>query len=358
MKNSIPAERLHNQYITRASRQSPADLVAWLGAVQAQEYPAAKWGLGLRMREGTTDTEIERACDEGAILRTHVMRPTWHFVHAADIRWMLELTAPRVHKAMGSYYRGLELEATTLAKAAATIERALRDGALLTRAELGLHLHRAGLAAKGPRLALMTMYAELEGLVCSGPRRGNQFTYALLARRAPQARQLTRDEALAELTRRYFTSHGPATVVDFVWWSGLLTADAKRGLEINRARSEVVGTRTYWTLNRSIKAVPERRTVYLLPIYDEYVVAYRDREAVPHASSSGHSPSLGSVTFQHALVIDGQVAGTWRTSRTARAHAVNVIPLRRLTATDRRTIAVRVERYTRFLGTPVSFAFA
>ena len=273
---------MHNQCITRTRRWRPADLVAWLGAVQAQEYPFARWGLALRLPDGTTDAEIERAFDTGRILRTHVMRPTWHFVTPADIGWMLELTAPRVHRAMASYTRRLELDTVTLTRATRVFERTLEGGHYLTRAELGAHLRRAGLAATGIRLALVTLYAELEGVICSGPRRGKEFTYALLSERAPRPRRLRPDEALAELARRYFASHGPATIRDFVWWSGLRTADAKRGLEMIRARCEVVNGHTYWTVGRTPAGELRPRIAELLPIYDEYLVAYRDRVAVPH----------------------------------------------------------------------------
>lgn len=301
------------------------------------------------MPEGTTDARIERAFDQGQILRTHVMRPTWHFVAPADIRWMLELTAPRVHSRMAPYQRHLGLDRVTHVRAAAIFERALGDGRHLTRAELGTHLARRGIVTDGIRLAHLAMYAELEGVICSGPRRGREFTYALLAERAPEAQRLSRDEALAEITLRYFRAHGPATVRDFVWWSGLTTADAKRGLEMNRARREVVEGRTYWTIGRSPVAAPRQSGVHLLPIYDEYLVAYRDRDAVPHAASTIETRPRVFVTFQHALLIDGQVAGTWKIVRRAGDLLVDVIPRRRLTAPERRAVADVSQRCGRFL---------
>jgi hypothetical protein len=200
------------------------------------------------------------------------------------------------------------------------------------------------------------MYAELEGVICSGHRRGKQFTYALLAERAPRP-VLSRDEALAELTRRYFTSHGPATIRDFLWWSGLTTADAKRGLEMNRARKEVIEGKAYWSLGGTTAGVT-RRTVHLLPVYDEYLVAYRDRDAVPHRPPAIQSRGRGSMTFQHSLVIDGQVAGTWKPVRNARELIVYVIPLRRLTGPERRALAETAARYGRFLDVPVSLSVA
>jgi hypothetical protein len=187
-------------------------------------------------------------------------------------------------------------------------------------------------------------------VVCSGPYRGKQLTYALLAERAPQARTLERDQALAELTRRYFTSHAPATVRDFVWWSGLSTPDAKRGIAIIGAKPETVDGTIFWAVSprtgRSLPARPSAQRVHLLPIYDEYVVAYRDRQAVGLGNlSMAWSPQTG-VTFQHALVIDGHVAGTWRTQ--AGKTAVEVYPFRKLSRADQREVEQAIERYSRF----------
>ena len=354
--NLIAEQRLLNQGITRPKTRKPEEVVAWLGAVQAQEYPFAKWALGLRMPAGTTDTQIERAIDEGQILRTHVMRPTWHFVTPADVYWMLDLTASHVHRTLATYNRRQGLTEDVTTRSTKVFERALKDGQCPTRVELGAQLERAGIMAKGVRLALLTIYAELEGVICSGPRRAGELTYALLAERAPRPRRLSRDEALAELTLRYFRSHGPATIRDFVWWSGLLTADAKRGLEINRARHELVDGRTYWTIGPPPGA---KRTgsVHLLPIYDEYIVAYRDRAAVPLATTRIASPSGGPVTFQHALVIDGTVAGTWRTAKNKEGVAIDVIPLR-LNRAERRGITETAGRYERFLGAPVTMSIS
>ena len=249
---AIADERLRRQRLTAAGLRTPEDVVAWFGAVQAQEYEPAKWALALRMREGVVAADLERAFDEGRILRTHVMRPTWHFVTASDIRWLLELTAPGVHRRMAPYNRQLELDTRTLTRALRVIERALRDQRFFTRAELGEQLQRAALPATSVRLAHVAMHAELERVVCSGPRRGKQFTYALLAERAPKALRLSRDEALATLGTRFFTSHGPATSRDFAWWSGLAAADAKRSIDIIKARRLEVSGRTYWT-------IPDRR---------------------------------------------------------------------------------------------------
>jgi hypothetical protein len=204
----VATQRLINQRLTRPGSRRPEDVVAWLGAVQAQEYAAARWGVGQRMA-ASTDADVRRAVDAGRLLRTHVMRPTWHFVARDDIRWMLELTAPRVSRIMSHYIRRLELDARLRTRAAGIFERVLGDGPHLTRGDLGVHLARGGVVAKGLRLAMLTMHAELEGVICSGAYRGRELTYALLAERAPRAPRLAREEALAELTRRFFPSHAP-----------------------------------------------------------------------------------------------------------------------------------------------------
>jgi len=347
--------RLRNQLLTQRGLARPADVVSWLGAVQSQEFEAAKWGLGLRLRDGATNAAVQRAFDAGQILRTHVMRPTWHFVTPADIRWMLELTGPRVIRAMSSYTRRLELDPPLLNRSHAIIERALGAGAYLTRRELAERLRQSGLTLTGIRLALVVMVAELQGVICSGPRRGKEFTYALIAERAPKAARLSRDEALATLSRRYFSSHGPATVRDFVWWSGLTTADAKRALDMNKARRHVAGDVTYWTIGAAPRGATRRDGAHLLPIYDEYLVAHRDRLAVPLGPRAIAAAGGASVTFQHALVIDGQVAGTWRTARSTLGVSVRAIPLWPLAVSERRALAEAVRRYEQFLCVPVHF---
>ena len=353
MNDAIAGRRLRSQLIARQGLRRPEDVVAWQGAVQAQEYEPAKWALGLRMRDGVVAGDVEHACQSGRILRTHVMRPTWHFVAAPDIRWLLALTGPRVHRILTSYNRRLGLDARTLVKGTAAIEQALGGGRFLTRAELGEHLHRAGVALERLQLTNLVMHAELEAIVCSGPRRVKQQTYALLGERVPKATAPTRDEALAILSRRYFRSHGPATIRDFVWWSGLTVADARRGLEMNRAKREEIDGLTYWTVGPARRGATRDRLVYLLPIYDEYLIAYRDRRAVPHLSSGRHGDGGEAVTFQHALIIAGQVAGTWRTTPRVGAAELDVVPRRRLTGAERRALEDAILRYRAFIGSPV-----
>ena len=341
---SVALERLRRQFLIAPSQLNVASLVARFGAVQAQEFGPAKWGLAMRMREGTADATIDSAFATGRILRTHVMRPTWHFVAADDIRWLLDLTAPRVQRIAASYNRRLELDTPLLNRAIATFERALSGGRALTRAELGDELARNGVEVKGQRLSHVMMHGELEGAICSGPRRGKQFTYALLAERAPSARTMTREAALAELSRRYFTTHGPATIRDFVWWSGLTTADAKRGLEINGAKRLESNGLTYWTIGRAPARPSVARHVHLLPIYDEYLVAYRDRAAVPYTTPTPNAERAG---YMHSIVIDGQIAGSWKSV----GGSIKTALARRLTVDERASLDLAAARYRWFTNT-------
>ena len=212
---------------------SVADAVRWSGAVQAQEFAEVKWSLAERIRGAITDAAVEREFAEGRILRTHVMRPTWHFVAAQDLRWLLRLTAPRVHQANKYMYRQAGLDGATLDRCQRVIARELGDGEPRTRRELVAALGADGIEGDSIRLGYVFGHAELEQVICSGPRRGKQHTYMLVDDRAPSDPGPSGDAALAELARRYFRSHGPATARDFSWWSGLTLTDLPRG---DRAR--------------------------------------------------------------------------------------------------------------------------
>ncbi|MGH2604719.1 MAG: winged helix DNA-binding domain-containing protein, partial [Dehalococcoidia bacterium] len=309
----IVRQRLRNQGMSEPIPGGPGDMVGWLGAVQAQDYAGAKWALGLRL-EGAADHDIERAFDDGAILRTHLLRPTWHFVTPVDIRWMLALTAPRVHAANGSRYRQLELDSAVFERSNEALAKAFQGGQHLTRDELRGVLRRAGIETdRKQRMAYLMMRAELDGIVCSGPRRGKQFTYALLDERAPRAGALGREEALAELARRYFASRGPATVHDFAKWSGLILADARSGLEAVEAglRHEVADGRTCWVPRSRRSKADGSPTAHLLSIYDEYVSSYKDRSAMIDERHAARLSAMGNA-LNYIVVVDGRIVGTWR----------------------------------------------
>ena len=346
----IAHTRLRNQRLSSMGFTRPADVVSWLGAVQAQDYPGAKWALGLRMRRAT-DAIVERALAAGEIVRTHVMRPTWHFVAPADIRWLLGLTAPRVRAAMARYEPRLGIDAGLIARSHKVIEAALSGGVQLTRQELKTRLQQAGIAVNGvQQLAQLMMHAELDALICSGALRGKQFTYALLDERVPRTKPLARDAALAELTRRYFTSHGPATVQDFVWWSGLTTADARAGLEMARRNlaEDVIDGTTYWLSPSTRRVRRASRTAFLLPLYDEYLIAYRDRRAA--LDPTLWKPIAARDPFSAAIVLDGRVVGGWKRTVTKGSVAVAVDLAVRLSRADLRLVAGAARRFGAFLG--------
>ncbi len=353
-EEDLRQQRLYNLGLSGTPYATPAAVVAALGAVQAQDYGGAAWALGLRLA-GATAATIDAALAEGSILRTHVLRPTWHFVTPADIRWMLALTGPRVQAAMAYQARQLELDGATFAAAQTAIAAALQGGHCLTRADLSAVLARAGIAATDPlRHGHLIMHAELEGLICSGPRQGKQMTYALLDERAPAAPSLTRDEALAELTRRYFTSHGPATIPDFVWWSGLTTADARAGLALAGGHlvQQTVDGRTYWFAPPAPPARAPAPAAYLLPNYDEYIVGYTDRSAVFEPVAHGLDPR-GNILFSHTIVVGGRVVGTWKRTLKKDAVVLETKLLAPLSEAVTQAVAAATARYGAFLELPV-----
>jgi hypothetical protein len=349
---AVVHRRLHSQRLAGGRFERPAEAVHWLGAMQAQEFAEAKWSIAERV-EGCTDADVEDAFARGEILRTHVLRPTWHFVSPADIRWLLRLTAPRVHAANRYWYRKLELGSHTLERTGEIIAAALGDGEQLTRTELRDALAQAGIAAEGPRLAYILMHAELEELVCSGPRRGKQHTYARLDDRAAETPALTRDEALAELTRRFFKSRGPATVTDFTTWSGLTVADAEAGLQ--RAGKALATRRDEngkaWIADAGDAAAGDGARVpgaYLIPMYDEMGMGYKDLRVVLA------KPPPRDGLLSRPIVIDGRTVGSWRRRVDRRAVAIEATLFTALTAAERSALETAVERFGRFIGLPAT----
>jgi hypothetical protein len=344
---SIGLQRLRQQRLTHAPFDTPAEVVRWLCAAQSQDYLYALWSVGMRMAHATADV-VDHAFDTGAMLRTHVMRPTWHFVTTDDIGWLLGLTAPRVHALNAYMYRQQELDTVLLVRATAVIADALRDGTFLTRAELGAALADAGIVAEGVRLAYIIMYAELEGVICSGPRRGKQFTYALLVERAPDARRLDRDEALAELVRRYFTGHGPATINNCAGWSGLSVADIKRGMAmiVPELDQQDEGGQTYWFARVAPPVAQASDQAFLLPTYDEYQIGYIGSEVPPYMV-------VESLRFYSTIVVGGHVIGSWRRVLKGRTVEVELAFVAPPTPVEHAAVVLAAERYGQFLGLPV-----
>jgi hypothetical protein len=351
--------RLRNQHLAGPGLARPQDVVSRLLAVQSQDYPAASWGVAQRTRRAT-QADIDAALNNGWILRTHVMRPTWHFVAPADIRWLLALTAPRVHAASAYRYRQLGLARSDFKRSHSLIERALRGGNALTRPEIAAALQSGGLDSEGQRLAYMVMHAELEALICSGPLRGRQFTYMLLDERAPPAAPKTRDEALAELATRYFTSHGPATVQDCAWWSGLPAADVRHAIQLagTRLSRHLVGGVPHWSgdASRRLREAGGVRA-WLLPNYDEYLIAYRNHDLVIDPGVRDRLRGAPRAPDRHIMVLDGKVVGGWRRGVQRGRIRIEAHSLAPLDAPARGALKIAADAYSRFAGMPQDTVF-
>lgn len=356
--------RLRNQHLLGPPLARPEDVVGWFGAMQSQEYALATWSVGQRGRD-TDAAAFERAFAAGAILRTHALRPTWHFVRPQDLRWVLELTGPRVHQQNGLMYRRLELDPRLLARSRDVLAGALTGGHQRTRRELATLLHGQGISVAGLRLVYILMSAELHGLICSGAPRGKQHTYALLDERAHGARSLPRDEALATLTTRYFASHGPATMKDYAWWSGLTAADAKRGLQI--VGTELAGFvsdgRHYWQAPDAIARAADRPPagapladtppVHLVQGFDEYLVAYRDSRDVYTEPGTARPDPGARPPLLHALLVEGRIVGRWQPRLGASPPAVELRLLRQLDSKERDALERELGRFATFSGQPL-----
>lgn len=344
--------RLYNSGLSHSLFRSAADAVSHLGAVQAQDFAAAKWALGLRIKD-STDEDIEKAFNQGSILRVHVMRPTWHFVVPEDIRWMLELTAPRVKAILAHYNRKLKLDDALFAKSNAAIVKALQGRTYLTRQELKKVLTSTGIETNVQRLAHINVWAELAGLICSGPRRGRQFTYALLEERVAKAKDLSREEALAKLALNYFTSHGPAQLEDFSWWSGLASKDARHALDSIKQELEqaTLNGKRYWFSDRSMAMAQGSPSVFLFSIYDEYTIAYKNRGDISEARDIERMISRGNA-LTAVVILDGRVAGTWNKTLKKNTVEIRLRPFRKFSKNEQEALEVAADRYGKFVGIP------
>ncbi|MGH7158060.1 MAG: winged helix DNA-binding domain-containing protein [Candidatus Saccharimonadales bacterium] len=350
MITNIASQRLHNQHLLE-NLKKPEDVVRSLGAMQAQDFIGAKWAIGLRCK--TTDAAVQKAFDDGKILRTHVLRPTWHFMAAEDIRWILELTAPRVHAFNKYYYKKLGVDEPTIKKANELLKNILRGGNQLTKIQIAAHFDAAALPTKGLPFGYILGYAELEALICSGAMQGKQHTYALLGERAPHAKSLPRDKALIELTRRFFTAHGPAQIADFAWWSSLTTAEIKQGVAQAKLKSVEIDGKTYYFAKEAPTSIPSP-IAHLLPNYDEYFIAYKDRSAFSNFKVS-RQPSYEDLSY-HILAIDGQLAGGWKREITAKQYTVKLNPFMQFSTVQQKAIDQAAKRLSNFAGLPVKLA--
>jgi hypothetical protein len=342
--------RLQNQKIDNTPFTKAIEVVSWMGAMQAQDYAMSKWAIGQRMF-GATDEIIETALNDGLIIRTHILRPTWHLVCADDIYWMLELTAPRIKSSMKSRDKELGLTPEVLNKSFGLLENQLSDGISLSRDQIAGILNVAGIKTDENRLSHILMNAELEKLICSGRRSGNKITFGLLSERVPFRKVFSKEESLAKLAERYFASHGPASLKDFTWWSGLSVADATKALNLVPSDfiCEEVGPEKYWLKPIGSYVSESPYSVQLLPAFDEFLISYRDRNASLELVHNRKAISNNGI-FYPVIVINGQVAGTWK--RTTQKEIVKFetsffVPITKQTNAR---IEKEIGNYSRFLN--------
>ena len=349
MAVNIARLRFRNQGLGPGQFDDPPSVAAYMGALQAQDRPSMLWALGIRCAKAGVG-QVEQAFHEKRLVRTWLLRGTLHVAAAEDVRWMLALLSPRLKRRSTRRWRELALDAETLARGQDILVHALRDGQSLTRAQLFAALEAGGVSPAGQRGYHILRAAALDQLICFGPRRGNEPAFVLIDNWATQAKRLDKESALAELARRYFRSHGPATLADFVWWSGLTTGLAREGLAAARPDFEeiTIGGETYW-MPPITQPSQSATTAALLPAYDEYYLGYKNREAMLNPHFDKNAVSSGGV-FRPTIVIDGQIVGVWQMARTKGGIPLEPKLFRSLTAEEERRLARAARRYGAFLG--------
>ncbi|MEO8333962.1 MAG: winged helix DNA-binding domain-containing protein [bacterium] len=354
----IPRLRLFAQRIAQPAATTPEAIVTHLGALQAQDHPGALWSIALRIA-GATRADVERAIAEQTIIRTWPMRGTLHFVPAVDARWMLELMTPRIMKGSEGRHRQLELDDATFSRSRSLIAKALTKDPVLSRNALFAVLQAGKVATTGQRGIHILQRLCMERMLCQGPHLEKQPTFALFDQWIRHSRQLDRDDALRTLAERFFVSHGPATVRDFIWWTGLTVVEGKRGLQMAQPVLEriVVDDVEHWMSNALSTPDADESRAHLLPGFDEFMLGYKDRSAALAARYAQRVVPGANGVFLSTLVLDGQVRGTWR--RTTRPASVEIAasPFGRFTAAEKRAFVPPVERYARFIGAPVNLTW-
>jgi hypothetical protein len=342
--------RLYNQQVSYKQFKTPEEVVSHLGAIQAQDYLGSLWAIGLRL-PNATEKDIEKSLAERKIVRTWPMRGTLHYVAPEDIRWMLKLMTPKVIKGTNSRYKQLGLDDSIFAKSEEIFIKALKGGGQLTRPELYKKLTESKISTKDSRGLHILGNLAMKGIICFGPRKGKQQTFVLLDEWVSKNPELAKEKSLAEIAKRYFTSHGPATLQDFVWWTGLTVADAKTGVELNKTylTREVIEGQTYIFAKNLSTPANNSKNAYLLPFFDEYLVAYKDRRAALDSAFTKQINAGGGL-LNPVIVIDGKVVGTWK--RTLRKNSVEIgkYLLRALSKKEENLITDAEKLYTNFLG--------
>lgn len=343
---------------------TPTRVVERLLAIQAQDLPAAAWALGARA-PGSRRCDVDDSIDSAQIVRSWPMRGTLHFVPAADLGWMLDLTAARLVSGTTTRRTQLGLDLVQIERARELAIAALSGGGQLSRAEFLALLEAHGIPTANQRGYHLIWHLAQTGTLCWGPLRGTTQTLVLLDDWVTSPRRLARDEALGEFVVRYFAGHGPATRKDFAWWSQLTLADAKRGLAVARERLielDVNGTTHYLPADADTgdwgsKAV-QRSPILALGGFDEILLGYTDRS---FAVSSDDFPRVvpgKNGIFLPLILSAGRVIGTWRRQKVKTGETVEVIPFGRWNTRQQAGLRRSLARYEDFVGVPVQIITA
>jgi len=340
--------RLRTQHLVSPYAVSAREAVGSLLAVQAENPGQAAWAVASRT-PNPDQADLAALLDDGAVVRTHVLRPTWHFVRAEDIGWLLDLTGPRVRRVTGQQLRDTHgLDERSVEQAVTAVTRVLASRGQLTRAQLANELRERGIRGSRQMLMILLAHAELDGLICSGPVADGEHTYALMDERVPAPRRLTRAEALAELALRYFTGHGPATERDLAYWATLTLTDVRAGLMQvgDRLGSFSHDGRTFWHAPGEAPTRPQQPAGHLLQILDETYRGYQDSRWLLDAA--GDVPRTREAAAGMALV-DAQLLAAMRRTLTPGHVQFDLRPYRALTPPELEALDQAARRYGAYL---------
>lgn len=349
-QHTITELRLANQYIV-GSGHTPLAVVEHMGAMQAQDYNGALWSLGLRT--GLTQKEIVSFIEKRKIVRTWPQRGTLHFVVAQDAKWQVSLSAERLIRGVATRHERLGINEKILQKSKTILTKALQGGKILSRAKIMEALEKEGISTTDGRGYHTLWYLSQTGVLVAGPMDEKQQTFTLLDEWVKNPKTKTREAGIAELVKRYFTSHGPATLQDFMWWSGITAKEAKAGLESHGSLfvSEKFEGKEYW-MKKNLKLLRSTARAFLLPGFDEYMLGYKDRSAALPAAYAKKIVPGGNGMFLSTIVLDGQVVGTWKKDIKKNGVHITLHPFQILTKTQVKLLEVPASHYGNFLGVP------